>query len=246
MDLGLKGRRAWVLGGSSGLGRAAAASLAGEGALVAVSARDRQRLRVAAHEVGGVAVPLDLAEGADAIEAAAEDVVDELGGLDVVVFNHGRPATGGFAEIGRDQFQAACRTMLEGAFAVTKAVAGHLVRSGSGVIVYVTSSSTKEILPHLFLSNVLRLGVVGLMKSVARELGPAGVRALCVAAGRFATPPVLEQTGGSRADRSSPLGRLGDPAEFGDLVAFVASPRAGYLTGCSVVLDGGHLRAVAA
>lgn len=136
--------------------------------------------------------------------------------------------------------------MLEGAFAVTKAVAGHLVRSGSGVIVYVTSSSTKEVLPHLFLSNVMRLGVVGLMKSVARELGPAGVRALCIAPGRFATPPVLEGTGGSRVDRSSPLGRLGDPAEFGDLVAFVASPRAGYLTGCSVVLDGGHLRAVTA
>lgn len=121
-----------------------------------------------------------------------------------------------------------------------------------------TSSSTKELLPNLFLSNVLRLGVLGLTKSIAREVAADGVRAVCVAPGRIATDRVAaidaaaagrtgrsveEVRGSSKAD--IPLGRYGDPSEFGDAVAFLASPRASYITGTTVVVDGGKVRAVA-
>ena len=246
MDLELSGRRAWLVGGSSGLGLAVAERLVSEGAQVAVSGRDETRLHVAASSLGAIGVQLDVGGGQAAIAAAAETAAKRLGGLEIVVFNHGRPPTGGFAETSTEAFDAGYRLMLASAFAVTKAVMPYLEAAESAVIAYITSSSTKEVLPNLLLSNVMRLGVVGLMKTVAIEYASKGVRAVCVAPGRFATPPVLARTGGSREDSSIPLGRLGEPREFGDVVAFVCSPRSSYMTGCTVVVDGGHLRTVMA
>ena len=246
MDLELSGRRAWVVGGSSGLGLAVAERLVSEGAKVAVSGRDMTRLSVAAAALGATDVQLDLADGPAAIAVAAETAAKRLGGLEIVVFNHGRPPTGGFAETTAEAFDAAYGLMLASAFTVTKAVMPYLEAAESAVIAYITSSSTKEVLPNLLLSNVMRLGVVGLMKSIAIEYASKGVRAVCVAPGRFATPPVLARTGGSRKDGSIPIGRLGEPKEFGDVVAFVCSTRGSYMTGCTVVIDGGHLRTVTA
>jgi 3-oxoacyl-[acyl-carrier protein] reductase len=257
MDLGLSGKRAWVLGASAGLGRATAATLAAEGARVVVSSRGGDKLQSAADAIGAIAVPLDVAQGRAAIEAAATAAVDALGGLDIVVSNHGGPPAGGFDDIDDDTFQAAFELVLAGAWRVTKATVPHLRRSGGGVLAYVTSSSTKEVIPNLLLSNTMRTGVVGMMKTLSRELAADGIRLLCAAPGRIATDRVASldaitaQRAGTTpedareaAEREIPMARYGEPDEFGDVVAFACSPRASYVTGTTLLVDGGKLMGV--
>ena len=255
MDLGLEGKRAWVLGASAGLGRAIAASLAAEGAHVAISSRSAERLDPVAAEIGArAAVPLDVTEGPEAIEVASTRAATELGGLDILVSNHGGPPAGTFDQIDDDTFRKAFELVLASASRLTRAALPHLRRSGGGVIVYVTSGSTKEVIPNLLLSNTMRTGVVGMMKTLSRELAGDGIRVLCAAPGRIATDRVASLdafTAGQRgvspdevraaSEREVPLGRYGDPAEFGDVVAFLCSRRASYVSGCSVVVDGGKL-----
>jgi 3-oxoacyl-[acyl-carrier protein] reductase len=259
MDLGLAGKVVWVLGGSSGLGRGSAESLAWEGAAVAISARDEQRLEKVASELmettGGrvLAAPLDVSDG-DAIGPAHDRIVDELGPVDILVANAGGPPPGSFDGIDTDVLDDAFDLTLRSAWLLTKAVLPAMQDRGAGVIAYITSSSTKEPIPNLLLSNILRPGVVGMMKTLSKELGPHGIRVLCVAPGRIDTPRVqsLDQ---NRADASGasvedvarasstsiPLRRYGSPEEFGDVVAFLCSERASYVTGTSVVVDGGAL-----
>jgi 3-oxoacyl-[acyl-carrier protein] reductase len=255
MDLGLEGKRAWVLGASSGLGRATAARLAAEGASVAISSRTEENLRAVAGAIGGAAVvPLDVSAGRAAIEAAAERVASELGGIDIVVSNHGGPPVGRFDDIDDDTFVAAFQLVLASAWRVTKAAVPHLRRAGGGVIVYVTSSSTKEIIPNLLLSNTMRTGVVGMMKTLSHELAGDGIRLLCAAPGRIATERVLsldtfsaERQGitpaeaRQAAERDIPLGRYGEAEEFGDVVAFACSARASYVSGTTLLVDGAKL-----
>jgi 3-oxoacyl-[acyl-carrier protein] reductase len=254
MDLQLAGKRAWVLGGSSGLGRAVAASLKTEGARVAVSSRPGQRLQQAADELGAVAVPLDVSSGSEAIDHACEEVSSALSGLDVVIVNHGGPPPGGFDVIDQAAFDGAYSLVLSSAFGVTKAAVPHLRRAGGGVIVYVTSTTTKEVVPDLFLSNTMRAGVVGMMKTFSRQLASDGIRLLCAAPGRIATDRTanvdISVARSSKrtvdevrrsSEKSIPLGRYGEPREFADVVTFLCSGAASYLTGCSVVVDGGML-----
>lgn len=257
MDLGLVGKRAWVLGASKGLGRAIAGQLIAEGASVAISARPGGGLQDAAAALPAEAVPLDVSAGQEAIKDASDDVVASLGGLDVVVVNHGGPAPGGFDTIQDAEFATAFDLVLASAFRVTKAVVPHLRKSGGGVILYVTSTTTKEIIPNLFLSNTMRAGVVGMMKTFSRQLAGDGIRLLCVAPGRIATDRALSidssvavSTGTTaeevrkKMEASIPVGRYGQPREFADVVAFLCSERASYVTGCSVVVDGGALMGV--
>lgn len=254
MELGLAGRRAWVLGGSSGLGRGTAAALHAEGAAVAISARPGRRLDETALALGVAAVPLDVAHGADAIQDACNAAVAQLGGLDIVVVNHGGPRPGGIDDVDGPAFAEAFDLVLASAFHVTKAVVPHLRANGGGVILYVTSSATKEIIPGLFLSNTMRAGVVGMMKTFSHELGPDGIRTLCIAPGRIATDRAAAvdeataraagttvEAARAASERSIPLGRYGRPAEFGGIAAFLCSERAAYLTGTTVVVDGGKL-----
>ena len=253
MDLGLEGRVAWALGGSSGLGRASAEALAREGARVAVSARDEERLEAVAAEIGNgcVAVPLDVSDGS-AIERAHGTVVDRLGSVDILLANSGGPPAGDFADHDEESLLAAYELLVASAWRLTKAVLPSMLEKESGVLLYVTSSSTYEPIPGLLLSNMMRPAVVAMAKSLSREVGPRGIRALCVTPGRIATPRVasLDQR---RADSSGktledvrhaseatiPVRRYGEPSEFGDVVAFLASDRASYVTGTSVVVDGG-------
>jgi 3-oxoacyl-[acyl-carrier protein] reductase len=255
LDLGLNGKRAWVLGASSGLGHATAAALAAEGARVVISSRSEEKLRRTASEIGAAAVvPLDVAEGRQAIEAACERVVADLGGLDILVSNHGGPPARSFDDVDDEMFRGAFDLVLASAFRLTKAALPHLRATGGGVIAYLTSTSTKEVIPNLLLSNVMRAGVVGLAKTLAHELGPDGVRVLCAAPGRLATDRLVsldsisaERQGVSveevrrSGEASIPLGRYGDPAEFGDVVAFLCSERASYLSGITVAIDGGRM-----
>lgn len=253
MDLDLEGRVAWVLGGSSGLGRAGAEAMAAEGARVAISARDPERLRAVAEEIGNgcIDVPVDVSDPA-AIDAGHASVVERLGPVDVLVANSGGPPAGDFADHDEASLNEAYELLVASAWRLTKVVLPSMLEKRNGVLLYVTSSSTFEPIPGLLLSNMMRPAVVALAKSLSRELGPQGIRALCVTPGRIATPRVRSlderraDAGGTSVEevrRSSeasiPLGRYGEPSEFGSVVAFLASDRASYMTGTSVVVDGG-------
>ena len=255
MDLGLEGRVAWVLGGSSGLGRASAEAMAAEGARVAISARDPEKLRSVALEMGNgcVDVPVDVSDPV-AIEAGHGSVVERLGPVDILVANSGGPPAGDFADHDDAALRAAYELLVASAWRLSKAVLPSMLEKRNGVLLYVTSSSTVEPIPGLLLSNMMRPAVVALAKSLSRELGPQGIRALCVTPGRIATPRVgsldkrrADASGKSVEDvrksseASIPLGRYGEPPEFGAVVAFLASDRASYMTGTSVVIDGGIL-----
>ena len=259
MDLGLTGRVAWVHGGSSGLGRASAEALAQEGAHVAISARDPERLERAAGEIADatgarcIPVPLDVSD-ATAIPDAHRNVVNELGPVDILVANSGGPSPGSFDTNTDEEMDAAVDLLIKSAWHLTRAVLPSMKERGRGVLMYVTSSSTKEPIPGLLLSNMMRASVVGMAKTLSKELGPRGMRVLCVVPGRVRTPRVealdrnrAEGTGHSVEDvaRMSqseiPLRRYGEPKEFGEVVAFLASDRASYMTGTSVVIDGGML-----
>jgi 3-oxoacyl-[acyl-carrier protein] reductase len=259
VDLGLKGKTAWVLGGSSGLGRAVAASFAREGAAVAVSARTKDALEAVAKEIENgsgsrcIAVPLDVGD-ATAIPGAMETVATEIGPVDILVANAGGPPPGPFEDVDDDTMRAAFELTAASAWHLAKAVVPAMKEKGSGCIIFLTSYSTKEVLPNLLLSNMMRAAVVGMAKTMSKELGPLGIRVLCVAPGRHHTPRVeqLDTNAASktnmtiqevRSENSAviALGRYGRPEEFGDVVAFLASERASYVTGTSVSVDGGVL-----
>jgi 3-oxoacyl-[acyl-carrier protein] reductase len=254
MDLGLQGKRAWVLGASSGLGLAIATELSAEGARVAISSRSIERLSSAAAAISATPIRLDVTEGHQAVESACKEVSEALSGLNIVVVNHGGPQPGGFDAVDDSQFSAAYDLVLASAFRVTKASVPHLRRAGGGVIVYVTSATTKEIIPDLFLSNTMRAGVVGMMKTFSHQLGMESIRLLCAAPGRISTEraasvdaAIARREGRPieavrrSSETSIPLGRYGRPAEFADVVTFLCSDRASYMAGCSVVVDGGKL-----
>jgi 3-oxoacyl-[acyl-carrier protein] reductase len=261
MDLGLEGKVAWVLGASSGLGRATAAALAREGAHVAVSARRDELVEGLASELESaagrsLAVPLDVTDG-DAIAAAADRIASDLGPVDVLVSNAGGPPPGGFEDLGEDELCAAFTLTTASAWRLAKAVVPSMKQRGSGCIIFLTSASTKEVIANLLLSNMMRAAVVGLAKTLSKELGPHGVRVLCVAPGRIETDRLrsLDEVAASRSGRSLeevsraaqaqiPLGRYGAPEEFGDVVAFLASERASYVTGITVAVDGGALQGI--
>ncbi len=262
MDLGLEGKVAWVQGASSGLGRATALALARDGASVACSARSVESLEEAAadieSETGGhcVAVPLDVSDAAS-ISPAHDQVVNYLGPVDILLSNAGGPPPGPFESLDDEQLQSAFSLTTVSAWRSTKVVLPAMRDKGNGCILYLTSSSTKEVIPNLLLSNMMRAAVVGMAKTLSKELGPEGIRVLCVAPGRIETVRLLALDEGN-AERSGrpveevaaeakariPLGRYGDPQEFGDVVAFLASERASYISGTSVTIDGGMLNGI--
>ena len=261
MDLELSGKRAWVVGGSSGLGKAIATSLVGEGVSVALSSRNAGALHDTAnalreHARGPVLdFPLDVTDKGG-IHETCERVVNGLGGLDILVANSGGPPPGTFESTSEGAFMSAFELLLASAFCLTKAALPHIKRQG-GTIVYITSSGTKEVLPNLLLSNTMRAGVLGMAKTLSKEVAGDGVRVACVAPGRIATDRVA-QLDAAAAERQGveiekvratsmsqiPLGRYGDPRELGDVVAFLVSPRASYVTGTTVLVDGGRLSTV--
>jgi len=246
-----------VLGGSSGLGRASALSLARDGALVVISSRDASALDKAAaaieSETGSrcIAVPVDVTDP-QAILAGHEMVSGELGPVDILVANAGGPPAGSFEDTDDETMQRAFNLTTASAWRLAHLVLPAMKERGSGVIVFLTSISTKEIVGGLLLSNMMRAAVVGMAKTLSKELGAHGVRVLCVAPGRVATKR-LEELDAGRAARTGetveevgrswaeqiPLGRYGRAEEFGDVVAFAASERASYLTGTTIMVDGG-------
>ena len=250
MELGIEGRVALVMGASRGIGRGIAAALAREGARVAVASRSRERLEEAAAEIGEAAVPF-VADTTD-LEALARlplDVAAELGSPDILVANTGGPPAGGALDHGFEEWEQAYRSLVLAPRILAGAVIPAMQARGWGRIVNVGSTTTIEPNPALNLSNAHRMATVGFLKTLAREVAGDGITVNTVATGRFATERLAELGGSMEAVEAAareevPAGRLGRVEEYGDLVAFLCSERAAYITGTVIPIDGGLLRSV--
>jgi 3-oxoacyl-[acyl-carrier protein] reductase len=261
MDLGLAGKVAVVAGASRGLGLASARELAAEGASVVLCARDAARLDEACAAIraaGGtcLGVPADVAQdGAPA--AVVARALDAYGRLDVVVPNSGGPPAGTFEELAPEAWEAATALLLNSAVGFARAALPAMRAQGSGRIIGITSVAVKQPVDGLILSNALRAAVTGFLRTLANEVAGAGITVNAVLPGYMATDRmthliardaeaagigVEEQT--ARTASAIPVGRLGDPREFAAVVAFLASHRASYVTGQSIVVDGGLNRSL--
>ncbi len=248
MNLGLENRVALVMGASRGIGRGIAKVLAREGASVAIASRSPESLEEAATEIGERATPFVADAGdLDRLAALPAEVEAKLGPVDVLVANSGGPPFGGSLDHELDQWQEAYRSLVLAPRVLAGAVVPGMRERGWGRIVNVGSSSTREPLPGLNLSNSHRMAAVGFLKTLAAEVAADGITVNTVATGRFATERLADAEGSlagaeEAAQREVPATRLGTPEEYGDLVAFLASERAAYLTGTVIPLDGGLLR----
>lgn len=265
MDLGLRGQVAIVAASSKGLGKATAIQLAREGAQVVMCSRSKERVEAAAAEAAAEAVRYEnggTAIGVQADVRVQEDIdrlvataMERFGRIDILVNNAGGPPAGTFETLPPEAFQEAIELNLMSTVRLSKAVVPIMKQQGGGSIVNITSISVKQPLDGLILSNTARAGVIGLAKSMANELGPYGIRVNNVGPGPTRTDRIVdlarqraESAGISldealAADASAiPLGRLGEPEEFANVVTFLASPAASYVTGITLQVDGGLYR----
>jgi len=250
VDLGIDGRVALVMGASKGIGRAIAAALAGEGARVAIASRSGERLRATAERIDGEVTPFE-ADTADLERLAAlpDEVEAQLGTIEILVTNTGGPPLGGALDADLDAWRQAYEHLVLAPRVLIEAVLPGMSERRWGRIVNVGSSATAEPIPGLALSNAHRRATIGFLKTLAREVADDGITVNDVATGRFATDRLAANWGGreqmeKHAIEGIPAARLGDPAEYGDLVAFLSSERAAYITGISIPIDGGLLHSV--
>jgi 3-oxoacyl-[acyl-carrier protein] reductase len=250
MDLGIQGRTALVMAASRGIGKGIAGALAREGARVAISSRSEEALRAAAEEIEGEvrAFPADTGE-LERLRQLPGEVADELGPIEILVTNTGGPPGGGALDHSEEEWEAAFRSLVLAPRVLIEEVLPGMRERRWGRIVNVSSSSIREPIPGLTLSNANRLAALGLFETLADEVAGDGITVNTVATGMFATDRLADRQGSLEqaeavARERIPARRLGQPEEYGDMVAFLCSERAGYLTGSVIPLDGGLLRSV--
>jgi 3-oxoacyl-[acyl-carrier protein] reductase len=262
VDLGLRDRCAIVCAASKGLGRAAAFSLAREGARVAICGRTAGPIEAAAAEIrsatGSEIVPIvaDVSRAAD-VERLVSHAAEALGAVDVLVTNTGGPKSVLFESLSDEDWQSAFDSLLMSVIRLSRSAIPHMRRRGGGRMIYVTSVSVKQPIEALALSNALRGGITGLAKTLAAELAADNILVNCVAPGYTRTDRVVELAQAAaeregiaveaiqkRTEHMIPLKRLATLEEFGDVVAFLASGRASYVTGTTLQIDGGYVRSL--
>jgi 3-oxoacyl-[acyl-carrier protein] reductase len=250
VDLGIEGRAALVMGASRGIGKGIAGALAREGARVAISSRSDERLGAAAEEIGGEVriFPADTGD-LDRLRGLPGEVAEALGPVEMLVTNTGGPPGGGALDNSLEEWEQAFRSLVLAPRVLIEGVLPGMRERRWGRIVNVSSSSIREPIPGLALSNANRLVALGLLKTLADEVAHDGVTVNTVATGMFATDRAVARHGSmeqaeAAANDRIPAGRLGRPEEYGDLVAFLCSERAAYLTGAVIPLDGGLLRSL--
>jgi 3-oxoacyl-[acyl-carrier protein] reductase len=245
MDLGLRGKRAAVAAGSAGLGLGAAEALAAEGARVAICGRDRARVDAAAAEIGGDAVAL-VADMGDVDQATGfiTEAVERLGGtIDIVVANAGGPPAGTFSSTDLDGYRQALDLNLLSSIALCQAAVPAMQAQGWGRVVAITSIGVRQPPPYLMASATARAGLTAFLKVLATEVAPDGVTVNSVQPGLHDTDRVRQLHGGgtlpAAAAAGIPVGHLGDAHDFGAVVAFLCSRQARFVTGTSLLVDGG-------
>ena len=262
MDLGIRGRVALVAGSSRGLGRAVAEELAANGADLVLCSRGDAPIREAADAIARasgvrvVPVAADLGDPAQS-QRVIDAAMTTFGRVDILVTNTGGPPPGPFESHSREAWHDALRQLLDSVLDLTRAALPGMKERRWGRIVNVTSIAVKQPVDNLILSNSVRAAVTGMARTLANEVAPFGVTVNNVLPGYTRTQRVEElaernaaRAGGTAADafaaweREIPMGRLGEPREFAALVAFLASERASYITGTSIPVDGGWIRAL--
>ncbi|WP_129113530.1 SDR family oxidoreductase [Halegenticoccus tardaugens] len=260
MNLGIDGNAALVAASSSGLGFASAEVLAREGADVMINGRDEDRLEAARDELESVARGRVLTQRADlTVEADVDALVDaalsEFGGLDHLVLNAGGPPSGPFLETSDEDWYFAYDLLVMSAVRLVRGTADALRDGEGGTIVAITSRSVKEAIDSLVLSNAVRMSLVGLTKTLSKELAP-DVRANAVLPGPHETERTQQlvrdavergeyesyESGLETRSSAIPLRRLGDPTELGDVVGYLSSERSSYINGAAIPVEGGALK----
>jgi 3-oxoacyl-[acyl-carrier protein] reductase len=262
VDLGLRGKVALVAAASQGLGRAAAFALAREGCKVAICARNARALEDAARTIRKetnadvMAIPADISR-ADGVKAFVDGAIGSFGGVDVVVPNAGGPSPGGFETVSDDQWAKGWELTFQSTVRLVRACLPSMRDRGGGAVVAILSMSVRQPIDNLVLSNSLRLGVVGALKTLAREVAKDRIRVNGVAPGWIGTDRTI-QLHRARAEKERrrveevqaemlqeiPMGRMGTAEEVADLIAFLASDRAAYITGVIAQIDGGLYRGI--
>jgi 3-oxoacyl-[acyl-carrier protein] reductase len=260
MDLGLDGNAALVTASSAGLGKGCARALAREGANVTICGRDPDRLADAEAELDGLGdgevagVRTDLTDPDD-VAALVEATAERYGGIDHAVLSSGGPPSGPFHDMDDEDWHAAYDGLVMSAVRTLRAARPHLVESDHGSVVAITSVSVAEAIDGLVLSNAVRRAVSGLVQTLAREWAP-DVRVNSVLPGTHETGRIQDlieesvergeypdyEAGREGRVADTPLGAMGDPDDFGAAVAFLASPRAPFITGAELPIDGGRLQ----
>lgn len=263
MNLGLKNKTAIVLAASKGLGRASAAALAAEGANVVIGARNKQTLEQTALQIQQessshvIAIPTDVTN-AQEIENLIAATITTFGRIDILVNNAGGPPAGTFDTFDDAQWRAAFELNLLSTVRLIRQVLPHMRKAKGGRIINIVSTSVKQPIEGLLLSNAIRTGVVGLAKTLSTELASDNITVNNVCPGRILTDRMRQiyhvqekiQQGMSEAAvlkdiaHDIPMGRLGDPSELGAFVAFLASQQAAYITGTTTQIDGGLVRSL--
>jgi 3-oxoacyl-[acyl-carrier protein] reductase len=265
MDLGLRGKVAIVLAASKGLGRASAAALAAEGTNLVIGARNQATLNQAVEDLRQssngrvlvIGVPTDVTREED-LERIVDTTVSEFGRIDILVNNAGGPPRGKFPDFNDAQWLAAYELTFLSVVRMVRLVLPHMRKTGSGRIITIVSTSVKQPIDNLVLSNSIRPGVIGLTKSLSIDLAPDNITVNNICPGSLLTDRFFD-TPAKRAIAESglseeellkefaqgsgiPMGRLGKPAELGALVAFLSSEQASYITGTTIQVDGGLTR----
>jgi 3-oxoacyl-[acyl-carrier protein] reductase len=228
------------------MGLAIAEALAGEGANVAMFARRRDLLEREAERIGALAVRGDLRDPSQ-LARLVERTVDAFDGIDILVNNSGGPPRGTAVETSDEDLESAVELLLLSAVRLTRLCLPYLGKSGRGRVINIESSTVREPADNLALSNAVRPGVVGWAKTLAREVGPAGITVNTIAPGQIDTERIREvyPQGPAAADLERiPLRRLGEPREIADVVCFLASERGSYVTGTVIPVDGGLTRSL--
>jgi 3-oxoacyl-[acyl-carrier protein] reductase len=246
VELGLSGRTAIVCGASAGIGLAIAEALAAEGANVAMFARRREVLQREADRIGGLAVRGDVTNPAD-LKRLVDRTLQAFGGIDILVNNSGGPPRTPALGLTDEQVESAIELLLLSTVRLTQLCLPQLERSGRGRVINIESSSVREPIDNLALSNTVRPGVVGWARTLAREIGPRKITVNTIAPGRIETARLAEAFEGKpRAEdlEKIPLRRFGQPLEVAQVVCFLASDAASYVTGTVIPVDGGLTRSL--
>jgi 3-oxoacyl-[acyl-carrier protein] reductase len=257
MDLGLKDCRAFIAGASRGLGKACAKALADEGARIFICSRNAGELTRTAAELGAVGYSAADLSRTEEVKRAIAEAIAALGGLDCLVTNAGGPPTARFENAGDDDWDVAYRLNLMSAVRLIRDALPALKSSGRGRIVNLTGYGVKEPISDLVVSDSIRAGVTVMAKTIASDLAPYAITVNNIAPGPIMTDRLAEilasraksrgitpEEQSKRLSETIPVRRIGQPNEIGDLCAYLCSPQAGYITGQTIVVDGGINRSI--